>query len=102
MSEGAVTFYVTDGAEFVPRLFAELGVEITSVNLSRPSLDDVFMSFTGSTIRTPRSHRPGPQPGDDAGDDGGTAMSTAVVRVRVPERSYRSELRAIKIVWSRE
>ena len=44
----------------------------------------------------------GPQPGDDAGDDGGTAMSTAVVRVRVPERTYRSELRAIKIVWSRE
>jgi ABC-2 type transport system ATP-binding protein len=51
VSEGAVTFYVTDGAEFVPRLFAELGVEITSVNLSRPSLDDVFMSFTGNTIR---------------------------------------------------
>lgn len=25
-----------------------------------------------------------------------------VVRVRVPERSYRSELRAIKIVWTRE
>ena len=29
-------------------------------------------------------------------------MSTAVVRVRVPERTYRNELRAIKIVWSRE
>jgi ABC-2 type transport system permease protein len=29
-------------------------------------------------------------------------MSTAVVRVRVPERSYKSELRAIKIVWYRE
>ena len=29
-------------------------------------------------------------------------MSTAVVRVRVPERTYRSELRAIKIVWYRE
>ena len=30
---------------------AELGIAITSVNLSRPTLDDVFMSFTGSTIR---------------------------------------------------
>lgn len=29
-------------------------------------------------------------------------MSTAVVRVRVPERTWRNELRAIKIVWSRE
>jgi ABC-2 type transport system ATP-binding protein len=51
MSEGAVTFYVDAGAEFVPRLFAELGVPITSVNVSRPTLDDVFMSFTGKTIR---------------------------------------------------
>src|SRR3954469_8929995 len=51
MSEGAVTFYVLNGAEFVPRLFAELGIPITSVSVSRPSLDDVFMSFTGKTIR---------------------------------------------------
>jgi ABC-2 type transport system ATP-binding protein len=51
ISEGAVTFYVTEGAQFVPRLFNELDLEITSVNLSRPSLDDVFMSFTGKTIR---------------------------------------------------
>jgi ABC-2 type transport system ATP-binding protein len=51
ISEGAVTFYVDAGAEFVPRLFAELGVPITSVNVSRPTLDDVFMSFTGKTIR---------------------------------------------------
>jgi ABC-2 type transport system ATP-binding protein len=35
----------------VPRLFAELGVPIRSVSVSRPSLDDVFMSYTGSTIR---------------------------------------------------
>src|SRR3954447_12310783 len=51
VSEGAVTFYVEGGAEFVPRLFGELGVPITSVNVSRPTLDDVFMSFTGKTIR---------------------------------------------------
>jgi ABC-2 type transport system ATP-binding protein len=49
--EGAVTFFVAGGEEFVPRLFAELGVPIRSVSVSRPTLDDVFMSYTGSTIR---------------------------------------------------
>ncbi|MEW1847239.1 ATP-binding cassette domain-containing protein [Nonomuraea angiospora] len=49
--EGAVTFGVASGEEFVPRLFAELGMPIRSVSVSRPSLDDVFMSYTGSTIR---------------------------------------------------
>ncbi len=51
ISEGAVTFSVPDGEEFVPRLFAELGVPIRSISLSRPTLDDVFMSHTGTTIR---------------------------------------------------
>ncbi len=48
---GAVTFYVPAGEQFVPRLFAELGVPIRAVSVSRPTLDDVFMSYTGSTIR---------------------------------------------------
>jgi ABC-2 type transport system ATP-binding protein len=51
VSEGVVSFAVAEGEEFVPRLFAELGVPIKSVSLSRPTLDDVFMSHTGSTIR---------------------------------------------------
>jgi ABC-2 type transport system ATP-binding protein len=51
MAEGAVTFFVPSGEEFVPRLFAQLGVPIKSVSVSRPTLDDVFMSYTGSTIR---------------------------------------------------
>jgi ABC-2 type transport system ATP-binding protein len=51
MAEGAVIFFVPAGEEFVPRLFAELGVAITSVSVSRPTLDDVFMSYTGTTIR---------------------------------------------------
>jgi ABC-2 type transport system ATP-binding protein len=49
--EGAVTFAVSSGEEFVPRLFAELGVAIRSVHVARPSLDDVFMNYTGTTIR---------------------------------------------------
>jgi ABC-2 type transport system ATP-binding protein len=51
VSEGAVTFGVPGGEEFVPRLFAELGLPIRGVSVSRPTLDDVFMSYTGSTIR---------------------------------------------------
>jgi ABC-2 type transport system ATP-binding protein len=51
MSEGAVTFLVESGEEFVPRLFAELGISIKSVSVARPTLDDVFMRYTGSTIR---------------------------------------------------
>ncbi|HVD15065.1 MAG TPA: ATP-binding cassette domain-containing protein [Actinomycetota bacterium] len=49
--EGAVTFAVPGGEQFVPRLFAELGVPIQAVSVARPSLDDVFMSYTGTTIR---------------------------------------------------
>ena len=51
ISEGAVTFGVPGGEEFVPRLFTELGVPIRAVSVSRPTLDDVFMSYTGTTIR---------------------------------------------------
>jgi ABC-2 type transport system ATP-binding protein len=51
LAEGQVTFAIAGGEGFVPRLFAELGVPIRSVSVSRPSLDDVFMSYTGSTIR---------------------------------------------------
>ena len=49
--EGAVTFSVNSGEQFVPRLFAALSVPIQAVSVSRPSLDDVFMSYTGKTIR---------------------------------------------------
>jgi ABC-2 type transport system ATP-binding protein len=51
IAEGRVTFGVPGGEQFVPRLFAELPVPIQGVSVSRPTLDDVFMSFTGTTIR---------------------------------------------------
>jgi ABC-2 type transport system ATP-binding protein len=51
MHDGAVTFCVQGGEQFVPEVFAELGVPIRSVKVSRPSLDDVFMAHTGRTIR---------------------------------------------------
>jgi ABC-2 type transport system ATP-binding protein len=54
MSEGAVTFGVAGGEEFVPRLFVDWDPahpRIRAVSVSRPTLDDVFMSYTGTTIR---------------------------------------------------
>jgi ABC-2 type transport system ATP-binding protein len=59
VAEGAVTFHVENGEAFVPRLFAELGVGITSVAVSRPTLDDVFLRYTGTTIRDAESGGPG-------------------------------------------
>jgi ABC-2 type transport system ATP-binding protein len=49
--ERLVTFNVESGEEFVPRLFGGLTQQIRSVSVARPSLDDVFMSYTGRTIR---------------------------------------------------
>ncbi|MDW5598611.1 ATP-binding cassette domain-containing protein [Conexibacter stalactiti] len=68
VAEGAVTFHVESGEAFVPRLFAELNVPITSVAVSRPTLDDVFMRYTGSTIR-------------DAESGGGSDLNRATMRV---------------------
>jgi ABC-2 type transport system ATP-binding protein len=51
LAEGAVRVYVPRGDEFVPRLFAELHVPVRSVNVAHPTLDDVFMTYTGRTIR---------------------------------------------------
>jgi ABC-2 type transport system ATP-binding protein len=48
---GALELQVPDGERFVPRLLADLGVAVRSVSVTRPTLDDVFMTFTGRTIR---------------------------------------------------
>ena len=58
MHEGLVTFSVESGEQFVPRLFGELGLPIESVRVSRPTLDDVFMSYTGRTIRDAEAVNP--------------------------------------------
>ncbi|MBV9312861.1 MAG: ATP-binding cassette domain-containing protein [Pseudonocardia sp.] len=51
MHEGKVTVSVPDGAAFIPELFTHLSVPIRSVTVQRPTLDDVFLAHTGSTIR---------------------------------------------------
>jgi ABC-2 type transport system ATP-binding protein len=42
---------VPDGEAFVPRLFDKLSVGVRSVNVRRPSLDDVFIEYTGRDLR---------------------------------------------------
>ena len=48
---GALVLNVPDGERFVPVLLAGLGVPVRSVSVTRPTLDDVFMTYTGRTIR---------------------------------------------------
>jgi ABC-2 type transport system ATP-binding protein len=46
---GSLVVLVQDGEQFVPRLF-ELGLTVRAVNVTRPSLDDVFLAYTGARI----------------------------------------------------
>jgi ABC-2 type transport system ATP-binding protein len=54
--EGRVTFEVSGSERFVPKLLAELpqrnvDLEIQTLQVRRPSLEDVFLKLTGRTIR---------------------------------------------------
>ena len=52
MHEGSVTFSVAvRWRSLSPGCSPNFRVPISSVSVARPSLDDVFMSYTGSTIR---------------------------------------------------
>ena len=44
-------FEVEKGEEFVPGLLRDFAVEILSINVHRPTLDDVFLKMTGKEIR---------------------------------------------------
>lgn len=57
-SEDGVDVFTDDGEAFVPRLF-ELGLKVTSVTVTRPTLDDVFVAHTGNRIdRAPATSLP--------------------------------------------
>jgi len=49
--EGGLALSVDSGEKFIPRLFERLETGIGSVNLKRPSLEDVFINLTGREIR---------------------------------------------------
>jgi ABC-2 type transport system ATP-binding protein len=42
---------VNNGEAFVPRLFDVITVGVSNVNVRRPTLDDVFIKYTGRAIR---------------------------------------------------
>ncbi|MCL5985746.1 MAG: ATP-binding cassette domain-containing protein [Actinobacteria bacterium] len=44
-------FEVKDGDKFLPKLFKETALSISSVTVRRPTLEDVFLALTGRTIR---------------------------------------------------
>jgi ABC-2 type transport system ATP-binding protein len=48
---GGLRMRVADGEAFVPRVFEHLTVGVRNVNVRRPSLDDVFIQYTGRELR---------------------------------------------------
>ena len=49
--EDQLVLSVPDGEKFVPKIFAAVDVGVRSVNVRRPSLDDVFIKCTGHELR---------------------------------------------------
>ena len=53
-SEDEVTVFSSSGDQVLPKIFqisADLGTKIDSITLTRPTLDDVFLSYTGRELR---------------------------------------------------
>jgi ABC-2 type transport system ATP-binding protein len=50
-SPHGLSVHAENGARLVPRLCASLGVPVHEVTVTRPSLDDVFLYYTGHRIR---------------------------------------------------
>ncbi|MBL7001697.1 MAG: ATP-binding cassette domain-containing protein [Nitrosopumilus sp.] len=49
-----ITLFASNGTEVIPKIFqisSELGIKILSISLTQPTLDDVFISYTGHEIR---------------------------------------------------
>jgi len=49
-----LTLFASNGPEVIPKIFyisSKLNIKITSISLTQPTLDDVFISYTGHEIR---------------------------------------------------
>ncbi|MBA4459278.1 MAG: ATP-binding cassette domain-containing protein [Nitrosopumilaceae archaeon] len=52
--QNKITLFASKGTEVIPKIFqisADLGIKIISISLTQPTLDDVFISYTGHEIR---------------------------------------------------
>ena len=49
--DGGVRIITPGGGELIPRLLREIPIPITSVNLAKPTLNDVFIRLTGRSVR---------------------------------------------------
>lgn len=49
--DGMLRFEVPKGDEFIPQVVQDLSGQILSINMSCPTLDDVFLKLTGRAIR---------------------------------------------------
>jgi ABC-2 type transport system ATP-binding protein len=59
--DGGVTLSVPDASTAIPALLRRLdrnGLDITGLHMSRPSLDDVFLKYTGRHIREEAADQP--------------------------------------------
>ena len=53
-TDGELAVYVNDGGSAIPsimQLLSSQGIEVKRISMARPSLDDVFLKYTGRTIR---------------------------------------------------
>ena len=51
VADGLVRFHVPNGETFLPEFVRSFGQPMESIGLSRPTLDDVFLTLTGREIR---------------------------------------------------
>ncbi len=53
-NENQITIYTTKGPELIPQIFqltTNLKIKINEISLAQPTLDDVFISYTGHELR---------------------------------------------------
>ncbi|MBE9528173.1 MAG: ATP-binding cassette domain-containing protein [Proteobacteria bacterium] len=54
-----LSIIVESGEKFIPKIFESMETPILSVNMKRPSLEDVFIHLTGKEIREYQTNAPG-------------------------------------------
>ena len=57
--ESKLTLFASNGTQVIPQIFSissSLNIKINSISLTQPTLDDVFLSYTGHEIRDENSN----------------------------------------------